>query len=170
MVHFSIHQITASFSPKNLRLRKRKSSNASTTVSEIASSPSNLSIASSTIYRRRNSIESITSTSTAASSAFLDACDDLGLTSPYYLPAKCLSPPTKRKQLPTPQRKLTATSISSTISTSGLMIDLCGFHHVDAAEESFSPELAVLEPRPDALRFCGFEETLEQRSMLPFRL
>ncbi|KAF3939507.1 hypothetical protein ABW19_dt0207767 [Dactylella cylindrospora] len=176
MVHFNIHQLTASLSPKNvrssLRLRKRKTSNASTTVSEIACSPSNISIASSTIYRRRHSIESIASTSTAASSALGEHFNDLGLTSPYYVPTNIIKPSPKKAQLKTPERKLTGNSIAGSLNGAMMQIDLCGFHHsfVDAEEESFSPELAILEPRPENPRYCGFEETLEQRSMLPFRL
>ncbi|KAK6542169.1 hypothetical protein TWF694_007933 [Orbilia ellipsospora] len=166
MVHFSIHQLSASLSPKNvsLRLRKRQVSNASSTTSQIVSSPSNLSVASSTLYRRQ-SIESITSTSTAASSAFLETCNDLGLTSPYHVPSKALRSP--KKSSSRSQKK--APSAASSL----LQLDMCGFHFEAAAAEEesfFVPELAVLEPRPDAHRFCGFEETLEQRSMMPFRL
>ncbi|KAK6344510.1 hypothetical protein TWF696_008144 [Orbilia brochopaga] len=177
MVHFSIHQLTASLSPKNvrsgLRLRKRKTSNASSTASDMICSPSNVSIASSTIYRR-HSIESITSTSTAASSAILDTCNDLGLTSPYHTPARIILKAPKKQHQEThflmPQRKMTGTSIASGLNGGNMQLDLCGFSFVDAEEENFSPELAILEPRPDAHRFCGFEETLEQRPMMPFRL
>ncbi|EPS42867.1 hypothetical protein H072_3187 [Dactylellina haptotyla CBS 200.50] len=171
MVHFSIHQITSSLSPKNLRLRKRKSSNASSTVSDIVCSLSNVSLASSSVYRRR-SIESITSTSTAASSAIIESGNDLGLTSPYYLPAKSLKPATKKSQLSKPKRTLTGNSITSSLNGGIMQLDMCGFHSVESADEEgfFVPELAVLEPRPDAHRFCGFEETLEQRSMMPFLL
>ncbi|KAF3910353.1 hypothetical protein ABW21_db0209804 [Orbilia brochopaga] len=177
MVHFSIHQLTASLSPKNvrsgLRMRKRKTSNASSTVSDMMRSPSNISIASSTIYRR-HSIESITSTSTAASSAILDTCNDLGLTSPYHTPARIILNSPKKKQqdalFTPPQRTMTGSSIASGLNGGNMQIDLCGFSFVDAEEENFSPELAILEPRPDAHRFCGFEETMEQRPMMPFRL
>ncbi|KAJ6259479.1 hypothetical protein Dda_5116 [Drechslerella dactyloides] len=178
MVHFSIHQLTASLSPKNvrsgLRLRKRKTSNASSTASDMICSPSVVSIASSTIYRR-HSIESITSTSTAASSAILDTCNDLGLTSPYHTPAHIILKAPKKQQdaqFHPPQRIMTSSSMASSLNGGSMQIDLCGFHHsfVDAEEESFSPELAILEPRPDAHRYCGFEETLEQRPMMPFRL
>ncbi|KAF3904367.1 hypothetical protein AA313_de0209118 [Arthrobotrys entomopaga] len=163
MVHFSIHQLSTS-----LRLRKRQTSNASSTSPQIVSSPSNLSVASSTLYRRQ-SIDSITSTSTAASSAFLETCNDLGLTSPYHLPSKSLRYPTKKSSSPSSSRSQKKTSSPA---SSLLQLDMCGFHFEAAAEEEsfFVPELAVLEPRPEAHRFCGFEETLEQRSMIPFRL
>ncbi|EWC43992.1 hypothetical protein DRE_01344 [Drechslerella stenobrocha 248] len=179
MVHFSIHQLTASLSPKNvrsgLRLRKRKTSNASSTASDMMRSPSNVSIASSTIYRRCGSMESIVSTSTAASSAILDVCNDLGLTTPYHKPAHAVLRPSKKHEEPLrrPQRTMTGYSTASSSLSGGMtQIDLFGFHHsfMDAEEESFSPELVILEPRPDTHRFCGFEETLEQRPMLPFRL
>jgi hypothetical protein len=117
-------------------------------------------------------MESITSTSTAASSAILEVHNDLGLTSPYYLPAKALSPRTKKTQLSMPKRSFTGSSIASSLNGSIMQFDLYGFHSCahSTDDESFVPELAVLEPRPDARRFCGFEETLEQRSMTPFLL